>query len=155
MKRHFLPFAAALSLLLTTACSQTDQERAKAEAERAAQTAKRETKELADKTKDAASEISDKTKSALNDSDGAAAKANEKLRDGMGDAKEAAITAKVKSKIAADAGLSAAADVSVETEKHTVTLTGKVASEEKRREVEKAALGVDGVTKVDNRLTVR
>lgn len=165
--KHFTIVAASTVLILFSAgCSQTDQDRARAEAERAKERTKQEARRLADRTKQAASEISDKTKSAMDDSGTAAGSAEAKLRKGAGDLqeagknatanmKEAAITMKVKSRIASDAGLSSVADVSVETVGHTVTLTGKIASEEKRREVEKAALAVDGVTKVNNQLIVR
>ena len=65
------------------------------------------------------------------------------------------MTAAVKSKLASQVGLDSATDISVETVGHTVTLTGKVASDEKRSNAEKTALTVDGVTKVNNRLMVK
>lgn len=165
MRRLATGIVSATLLLFSASCSQSDQDRAKREAERARDRAEQAAKRLADKTKDAASEISDKTKSALNDSDGAARSAESKMRNGVKKLeessetaskglKESAITAKVKSRIVSDVGLNAATHVSVETIGHTVTLTGTVPSEEKKREVEKAALAVDGVTKINNRLAI-
>ena len=121
---------------------------------------------LADKTKEAASNLSEKTKSAMNDHGPTEESAEDKLRKGAENVKaagrkagvelrEGAITAKVKARLAAEVGLNSATAVNVDTVGHTVTLRGQVESEQKRREVEKAALTVDGVTKVNNELRVR
>lgn len=66
-----------------------------------------------------------------------------------------AIIAKVKAKLAADVGLSAAASVEVDTNGQVVTLRGTVSSEEQKQEAERAATQVNGVTKVVNLLEVK
>lgn len=155
-----------IALLVSSGCSQADRDEAKARAERMEARTKQEAKRLEDKTKDAASEISDKTKSALDDHQGNMTSAREKLEKGASDVKaegrragvnlrDGAITAKVKTKLAADVGLNSITNVSVETSGHIVTLRGAVASQEKKQEIERATLAVDGVTKVNNELVVR
>ncbi|HEX4230878.1 MAG TPA: BON domain-containing protein [Bryobacteraceae bacterium] len=67
----------------------------------------------------------------------------------------ATLVARVKSKLAADAGLSTLSDVSVDTSGHVVTLKGTVNSEQQRRLAEEAAIQVNGVSKVVDDLTVR
>jgi osmotically-inducible protein OsmY len=67
----------------------------------------------------------------------------------------AALIARVKSKLAADAGLSTLADVSVDTSGHVITLKGTVNSEQQKRLAEQAAMQVNGVAKVVDDLSVR
>jgi len=67
----------------------------------------------------------------------------------------AALLAKVKASLVSDAGLSTITNVNVQVEGTEVTLTGKVASEDQKRAVERAASQVSGVTRVQNRLTVQ
>jgi hypothetical protein len=67
----------------------------------------------------------------------------------------AALIARVKSKLAADAGLSTLSDVSVDTSGHVVTLKGTVNSEQQKRLAEEATIQVNGVSKVVDDLTVR
>jgi osmotically-inducible protein OsmY len=67
----------------------------------------------------------------------------------------AALIAQVKSKLAADAGLSTLTDISVDTSGHIVTLRGTVDSEQQKRQAEEAASRVSGVSKVVDDLTVR
>jgi hypothetical protein len=67
----------------------------------------------------------------------------------------AALIARVKSKLAADAGLSTLADVSVDTSGHVITLKGTVNSEQQKRLAEEAAMQVNGVSKVVDDLSVR
>ncbi|HWF47825.1 MAG TPA: BON domain-containing protein [Bryobacteraceae bacterium] len=67
----------------------------------------------------------------------------------------ATLVARVKSKLASDAGLSTLSDVSVDTSGHVVTLKGTVNSEQQKRLAEEAAIQVNGVSKVVDNLTVR
>ena len=69
--------------------------------------------------------------------------------------KRAALIAKVKAKLAADAGLSTAAHVDVDASGRVITLRGTVSSEAQRQEAEQAAMQVNGVTRVVNLVEVK
>ena len=66
-----------------------------------------------------------------------------------------ALTAKVKTAIATDAGAKTAAAVNVETYRGTVQLTGFVASREQAEKAEAAAKKVEGVRSVKNDVRVK
>jgi osmotically-inducible protein OsmY len=70
------------------------------------------------------------------------------------DTRNAALTAKVKSALAADVGLKTL-KIDVDSMGNTVTLKGAVDSADTRRRVEEVARKVDGVASVRNELTVR
>jgi hyperosmotically inducible protein len=70
------------------------------------------------------------------------------------DTKNAALTAKVKSALAADVGLKTL-KIDVDSMGNTVTLRGAVDSADTRRRAEEVARKVDGVATVRNELTVR
>jgi len=70
------------------------------------------------------------------------------------DTKNAALTTKVKSALAADVGLRTL-KIDVDSTGNTVTLKGAVDSAETRRKAEEVARKVDGVATVRNELTVR
>jgi hyperosmotically inducible periplasmic protein len=70
------------------------------------------------------------------------------------DTRNAALTAKVKSALAADVGLKTL-KIDVDSMGNTVTLKGAVDSADTRRRVEEVARKVDGVATVRNELTVR
>ena len=66
-----------------------------------------------------------------------------------------AITTKVKAAILADGSLSAKAKmVTVNTTNGVVTLSGGVPTKEDKDRIEQIAKGIQGVTKVNNQLTV-
>jgi hyperosmotically inducible protein len=67
---------------------------------------------------------------------------------------DAAITAKVKAQMANDKDVSAM-DVSVNTDKGVVRLSGVVKSAQEKQRAEQVARGVEGVRRVDNALVVR
>ena len=67
---------------------------------------------------------------------------------------QAALLAKVKTKLASDAGLATLTKVEVTTDGSVVMLSGEVSSAEQKKAVEKAAAQVDGVTKVVNNVVV-
>jgi osmotically-inducible protein OsmY len=67
---------------------------------------------------------------------------------------DAAITTKVKSKLLADEDASGLA-INVETFKGTVQLSGFVKSEQEKEHAEVIAESVDGVQRVENRISVR
>jgi len=66
---------------------------------------------------------------------------------------DSAITAKIKSKMA-EHRISSFTDVSVTTNNGVVTLTGSVPNEQVRAEALQAARSADGVTRVENDLTI-
>ena len=66
---------------------------------------------------------------------------------------DAAVTARVKAKLAADPEV-AAYKIDVDTVNHVVTLNGSVDSAAESAEAEKLTRGTEGVTQVVNRLTV-
>ena len=68
---------------------------------------------------------------------------------------DAALTAKVKTAIASDAGLGSASAVNVNSYRGVVQLSGFVDSQEKIQRAEEAARKVDGVTKVENSIKVK
>jgi len=67
----------------------------------------------------------------------------------------ATLTARVKSKLAADAGLSTLSSVDVDVNGSVVTLSGTAANGDQRKAAEVAAAQVEGVTQVRNQITVR
>jgi hyperosmotically inducible protein len=70
------------------------------------------------------------------------------------DAKDATLTAKVKSALAADVGLSTL-KIDVDSAGTTVTLKGTVDSADKKQRAEEVARKVDGVATVRNQLQVK
>jgi hyperosmotically inducible periplasmic protein len=68
---------------------------------------------------------------------------------------DAALTAKVKSAIATDAGARTAAAINIETFRGTVQLTGYVNSTEQSMRAEAAAKKVEGVKTVKNDVRIR
>jgi osmotically-inducible protein OsmY len=67
---------------------------------------------------------------------------------------DATITTKVKYDLAADVKFSTLKTIQVETSKGEVTLTGKVRTQEEKEQAGLVADKVDGVTKVNNMLSV-
>jgi len=68
---------------------------------------------------------------------------------------DAALTAKVKTALASDAGLGTAADVNVQSYRGVVQLNGFVASQDQIARAGEAARKVSGVTSVQNNLRVK
>lgn len=68
---------------------------------------------------------------------------------------DAALTAKVKTALARDAGLGTAADVNVQSYRGVVQLNGFVPTQEDIQRAAEAARNVDGVSRVDNNLQVK
>lgn len=68
---------------------------------------------------------------------------------------DAALTSKVKTAIATDAGLGSAGAINVNSYRGVVQLSGFVDSQEKVERAAKAARGVDGVRSVENNIRVR
>jgi osmotically-inducible protein OsmY len=68
---------------------------------------------------------------------------------------DAALTAKVKTALASDAGLGTAADVNVQSYRGVVQLNGFVASADQINKAADAARRVEGVSRVENNLRVK
>ena len=68
---------------------------------------------------------------------------------------DAALTAKVKTAIASDAGIGSASAINVQTYRGTVQLSGFVDSQEKIERAAQAARNVEGVRTVENNIKVR
>jgi hyperosmotically inducible periplasmic protein len=68
---------------------------------------------------------------------------------------DAALTAKVKTAIANDAGLGSAANINVNSYRGVVQLNGFVSSADQIQRAANAARGVEGVSRVDNNLQVK
>ena len=68
---------------------------------------------------------------------------------------DAALTAKVKTALAKDEGLGTAANVNVNSYRGVVQLNGFVDSQDKIQRATEVARGVEGVSRVDNNLSVK
>jgi hyperosmotically inducible protein len=68
---------------------------------------------------------------------------------------DAALTAKVKTALATNAGLGTAADVNVQSYRGVVQLNGFVPTQEDIQRAADAARNVEGVSRVDNNLQVK
>ncbi len=128
-----------------TACSALDQRKADEQAREAGHELSDEAKKAGHEIKKDAKELSQKVDSTVGP-DGASA--SEKMS-------HAALVGKVKSKLAADAGLSTLNNVEVTVNGSVVTLSGTAANAEQRKAAELAAAEVDGVTRVRNDIVVR
>jgi hypothetical protein len=67
---------------------------------------------------------------------------------------DAAIEARIKSKLATEVGASTITSVEVNVTNGVVTLAGPVQTQEERQKIETVARGVDGVTSVTNNIQV-
>ena len=131
MRKNFITFVLTVGLALSvSSCTQRQRDRAENQADRAA-----------DKTESAANKAADKVESAAD-------KAGSEMT-------EAATTAAVKSKLAADVKLSTLTRINVDTNGHTVTLSGSVPTAADRTSAAIVAKSVDGVTAVVNNLIVK
>jgi osmotically-inducible protein OsmY len=117
-------------------------------AEFAAETAKRQAGELASKAADKASGAADALASKAADKAGDTAG---RLGDTMSDA---ALTAKIKSKMALDDHVRARA-IDVDTAGGVATLSGVVASSEERKRALQLARDTEGITRVVDKLEVK
>lgn len=159
----------AAGLALLTACSRTDQEKARERAQEARRKARVEAGKLAREAKQQARDLDRNIKDAVNGSgspQNGDSQAGEKLRHGGDKLKaagneagvkldRAALIAKVKAKLANDVGLRTMTGVEVDANGQTVTLRGTVSSPEQKHEAEVAASQVSGVNRVVNELQVQ
>jgi osmotically-inducible protein OsmY len=130
----------SLLLLVSTGCDRSTQEKAR---ERQAE-AEQKIRRLGNEAKQRAKELDHNIKGAVQpDSE----HAGEKLDD-------AALLAKVKTKLASDIGIATLNNVNVDTSGSVVTLRGTVATDGERQEAQRATSQVSGVTSVVNELKV-
>jgi len=94
---------------------------------------------------------SDGSKSSGSSSGGTSSSTSDQIKQ---DAKDATLTTKVKSALAADVGLSTL-KIDVDSAGTTVTLKGTVDSADKKQRAEEVARKVDGVATVRNQLQVK
>ncbi|WP_455554881.1 BON domain-containing protein [Comamonas sp.] len=113
---------------------------ARAEADRAAQNAGQAMENAADATRDAAANAADATRDAASDA--------------MNAAGEAGVTARVNAALVGDPELSAL-KINVDTNGSVVTLNGDAPNQAAKDRAEELAKAVDGVTSVNNLLTVK
>jgi osmotically-inducible protein OsmY len=158
--------SAALQLTLVVglvACSSSDQEKAKEEAHRAAQKASEEAKKAGQEIKNEAKDLKRQVDAKGGPGDGSAsdqmAHAGEKARDAASKAEvhldHATLLARVKAKLASDAGLATLKNIEVNATGSVVTLSGTVANEYQKKAAVIAASQVEGVTHVEDRIAVQ
>jgi len=164
MKLGLMISSCLLSLLLWSACNRQDKREAQRKAEQAEEKTRELGKKAEEKARDLGRDIQTSVDSNVHSNNAQEAKA--KVKEGgrelerAGDSAarkldRAALIAKVKARLAADAGLTAAANVDVELDGQVVTLNGIVDSEAQKTQAEAAAGKVPGISKVVNNLTVR
>lgn len=160
---RILTAALGLTLLIgLAACNRSDQERAKEQARKDGQKISEEAKKATQDIKKDASELSHKVDGAIRPNGESASErmdhAEDKAKNAAShagvDLDHAVLLAKVKAKLASDAGLATLNNVEVGVNGSVVTLTGTVANEDQKKEAEIAALHVEGVTVVRDRLAV-
>jgi hyperosmotically inducible protein len=117
------------------------------------------TREVKEKTAEATAELKEKTAEVTKDVKEATAEVKKDVKDATADLKlkemsgDALITAKVKTALIAEPGLSAM-KIDVDTDNGIVTLKGTVDSIDKSSRARQLAGSVDGVSSVNNRLIV-
>ena len=134
MRRNtLLSFMAALALAgASIGCTKSETDRAEEQVKQAGEETSAALERAGEEVKEGAAELSERAQPVLED---------------------AALTARVKAKLAADPQV-AAYTIDVDTVNHVVTLSGSVGSAEESAEAEKLARDTEGVTQVVNRLTV-
>jgi osmotically-inducible protein OsmY len=135
-----------------TSCSTGNQDKARADAKRAGEEIKMSANDLSRKVSAAvkpdSESASEKMSHAEADAKSAADHAGIKLD-------HAALLAKVTTRLASEAGLSTLTNIDVTVDGSVAILSGTVNSRAQKKAAETAASQVDGITHVDNRLTVQ
>ena len=171
-----LVFVPLVSLMLLLGCSESDQQRAqereaqaREKAKRAAERLNQDARKFGHEIKQDARNLNHKLGAALSSSAPAsngASQAEGKVTRGMHDVHleadkagakldQAALVAKVKARLANDAGLGTVKTVDVDASGQAVTLRGTVDSVQQKELAEQAARQVSGVSQVVDELKVR
>jgi hyperosmotically inducible protein len=150
MKTLFLP-ALLAALTLASSCTSRDQEKAREDAHKAAAELKHDGRELSNNIDHAiqpdARSASDKLAAGKAKLEAASDRAAVKLG-------RAGLEAQVKSNLASEAGLSTITGIEVDANGSVVTLRGHVASQAQKDAAEHAAARVDGVSRVENEISI-
>lgn len=154
------------TFLIVTACNKSDQERARQRTDEAASKAKADLHRLGQDIKQEAKDANAELQKGMNGTGtNSAAEARAKVDHAAADAQAAAeqagrkidratLVARVKARLAADAGLAAMSNVGVDANGSVVTLHGTVDTSDQKRMAVEAASRVDGVTQVRDEITV-
>ena len=171
MNKRLVSGGLSLIAAVLIGCSNSDQERARREAEKAKERARQEAartrqeaQKLGNELKQDAQRFNNQVEETLKG--GSREGARQKLENAGETAKSetkhtaatldrATLIAKVKAKLVNDVGFSTASTVHVDADGPVVTLKGSVPSEDQKRRVEQVASNVEGVTKVINDLRVQ
>ena len=144
------------------ACSSSDQDKAKEQAREDGRKASDEAKKAGQEIKKEAKEISRQVGAAVRPGGSASegmAHAEESARDAASRANvhldHASLLARVKAKLASDAGLATLKNVDVNLTGTVVTLSGTVANEYQKKAAVIAASQVEGVSRVQDHITVQ
>lgn len=126
MGRSFAWACLTVALVVASGCNKRDEQKAESASERARQKLSTAGQELRAESKRAAVKLD-----------------------------RAAMIAKIKTKLATDAGLSTATSVDVDVTGQVVTLRGTVSSEDQKRQAERVVKQIDGVSRVIDDLEVK
>lgn len=163
MRISLVALAAALLVLAIGGCSSADRQKAKEQARedlrKSREEAKRAGQEISKDAKDFKTRVDAAVKPDKVSASEKLSQAEETAKTSASEAgvklSHAALLAKVKTKLASDAGVSTVTDINVTLDGSVVTLSGSVSSIDQKNAAERAASEVDGVTKVRNQLTVK
>jgi osmotically-inducible protein OsmY len=137
---------------LLIGCSRQDQEKV----DQANAKANAEAKKLTAEVKQEAHKLSDDVAKGMNGPvSPSTAEAKRKLQDAGRTVDHATLVARVKTKLAADVGLSTASSVRVDANGNVITLSGTTATAEAKQAAEQAASAVDGVSRVIDNIVVQ
>jgi len=148
-KAVIAPVVAALGL--TLACSNQDREREREKTRAAAERMRADARRLASDAKHQAQSLDHNIGRALQ---GGPGNGHDAMSGASAKLDNAAILAKVKTKLAADLGLSTVTNINVDVHGGLVTLSGTVPSEDFRKRAEESAMQVSGVARVTDDLRV-
>jgi osmotically-inducible protein OsmY len=145
------------------ACSSSDREKAKEQGQEEGRKASDEARKAGQEIKKEAKELSQQVGAAIPPANGSA---SEKVAEAEKNAKgaasraevhldKAALLARVKAKLASDTGLTTLKNVEVTVTGTVVTLSGTVGNEYQKKSAVIAASQVEGVSRVEDRITIQ
>jgi osmotically-inducible protein OsmY len=150
MRTLFLP-AVLTAFMLIAGCTSRDQEKAREDARKAAAELKHDGHELSNNIDRAIQPDSRGAADKLADGKAKLEAASERAEVKLS---RAALEAQVKSNLASEAGLSTITGIDVDADGSVVTLRGHVGSQAQKDTAERAASRVNGVSRVQNDISV-
>lgn len=147
MKRTLISYCCALPLILLASCTQADKREADEKVRNIDQKLRNAVEDKGPPIKTNTAEAGPKLEHAGQVAKETTIKAGQTLD-------HAATIARVKTKLAADVGLSAASTIVVDVSGSVVTLRGTASSEDQKRAAEQAVSRIDGITRVVNQIAV-